>query len=538
MPSPKKQNGYFLIMAVIFILVIGVMGVVITNLLANRARISAMQLNGLRSFYIAESGLEIGTRLLSRSGFGGSPTRLACDSLAGTAQVTNAVLNNGTFTLSTINSSPVYAVSTLASAETTTDTTINVTSTASFAPAGRVLIDREAIDYNAIVGNTLVSVTRGANQTLISSHASGAIVSQYQCTVSSAAGVPNLTSPVAQSEVNRAVQLQDGWYGGAVSSSNFVLGHWNYPGEVAWTALNVAGGSSAGNINAMSMLSDADAWAVANEANSNLIFLRWNGASWGVSSVTGCDAQNLLGISMVSSQEGWAVGARSRPTLCLLGNWRYTIVRWNGSSWTKQVSPAIPADNNNNQTLNAVSVIDTSGNGAGDIGFAVGEAGIILRYNGSTWAAMTSPTTQNLNGVVVVSASEAWAVGDGGVILRWNGSTWSSFSSPVTTSLNAIAMLDTNNNGLADMGFAVGASGRVLSYNGTSWSSQTFGSNALLGVSIVNEQDAWLVGASGTALHWDGSTWTSVASGTTRQLNTVSMVPVRNAASGWRQVYR
>ena len=537
MMSWQKQQGYFLFIAVIFILVMGLMGVVVVNLLANRAQISAMQQNGLDSFYIAESGLEIGTRLLTRSGIGGSPTRLACDSLAGTAQVTNAALDSGTFTLTTINSSPVYTASTLSSAVTAADTIINVTNTASLAPSGRILIDHEAIDYTAIVGNALVGATRGANNTLASFHANGTVTSQYQCTIDSVAGVPNLSQPRAQREVNRAVQLQDGWYGGILNGSNFTLGHWNYPAEIAWNSLALSGSGNAGNINGISMLSNADAWAVANEANNNLIFLHWNGAAWGLTSVAGCNGQNLLGISMVSSQEGWAVGIRAKANNCN-GVQRYTIVRWNGSSWTKQAPNTIPADNNGNQDLNAVSVIDTTGNGTGDIGFAVGDSGTILRYNGSTWTKMTSPTTQHLFGVFVVSTSEAWAVGASGVILRWNGTSWSSFGTPVSTKLNGIAMLDTDGDGLADIGWAVGDSERILTYNGSSWSSSDFGSNNLFGVDIVNEKDAWVVGAAGVTMHWDGSVWRDIASGTTRQLNTISVIPIRKPSSGWRQVYR
>ena len=51
---------------------------------------------------------------------------------------------------------------------------------------------------------------------------------------------------------------------------------------------------------------------------------------------------------------------------------------------------------------------------------------LILRWNGTSWKRVPSPTPAGgafLLGVAAVSARNAWAVG-GGLILRWNGVTW------------------------------------------------------------------------------------------------------------------
>src|SRR3990167_38335 len=108
-PSLQRQQGYFLILSVIFILVIGVMGSIIAYILANSAPISVAEKNGLGAFYIAESGIEIGTRLLTLPTLSGTPSRLTCGSITGTSSITNAAMDNGMFTISTFNSSPVYA---------------------------------------------------------------------------------------------------------------------------------------------------------------------------------------------------------------------------------------------------------------------------------------------------------------------------------------------------------------------------------------------------------------------------------------------
>lgn len=51
---------------------------------------------------------------------------------------------------------------------------------------------------------------------------------------------------------------------------------------------------------------------------------------------------------------------------------------------------------------------------------AVGSGGVILRSSGDgTWTQDKSPTTANLNAVLVTSPTEAFAVGDGGTILHY-----------------------------------------------------------------------------------------------------------------------
>ena len=41
---------------------------------------------------------------------------------------------------------------------------------------------------------------------------------------------------------------------------------------------------------------------------------------------------------------------------------------------------------------------------------------------------MASPTSNNLNGLVMVSGGIGWAVGDAGTILHYDGSAWSQIS--------------------------------------------------------------------------------------------------------------
>ena len=101
--------------------------------------------------------------------------------------------------------------------------------------------------------------------------------------------------------------------------------------------------------------------------------------------------------------------------------------------------------------------------------FAVGTNGTILHYNGSTWLAMSSGSTDTLRSVWGSSGTNVFAVGTNGTILHYNGSTWSAMSSGTTNSLHSVW----GSSG-TDI-FAVGWAGTILHYNGSAWSAMSSG---------------------------------------------------------------
>lgn len=533
-----KQKGYMVLLAIIFIFVMGVMGTLIAYMFAGRAQINAAVYQGYQAFYVAESGLEAATRYVTRPSLNSSPTRIACGSVSGYGQLTGATIGPGQFTATA--SAPSVLITTLSSGITASATTISVASTASFPAQGRIMIDLEKIDYAGISGNTFIGVTRGADSTMASSHASGTAVGQYQCSLNVNSGVPSMSTATYQRTLSRSVQLQDGWIIGARSGNNYTIYRWNGGTELAWTDASFNGGSDRENLNDVAMTSYGDAWAVGLERSNNFLILRWNGSTWSKSLVAGaCSNQDLNGVTVVSKNEAWAVGQRYQPG-CSGGQRRYTVLYYNGSGWsllTPSTSPSVPSDSNQNRDLYAVHVIDTDGDGAGNIGFAVGANGDIIRYNGSNWVDDTSGTNRALRGVYVVSSSEAWVVGNNGEILRWNGSGWSGFSSPTGVRLNSISMLDTDNDGLAEFGVAVGENGWIITYNGSSWSSTKEGNNDFDAVYVLTTSDVWVTGQNGTVAHYDGSSWntSSIYSG---ELNGIAFANARfKPASSWKQTF-
>jgi hypothetical protein len=539
----SRQRGFLAILAVFLVVVVGFFAVAASYMFVSNAISGGDMQQSENAFYTAESGLEIATRAVRSSLITGTNKRIACASVTGTAALTSASAGDGTFTATTLNSSPIYVNNKLNGALTATATTIPLTSTTGFSPAGMALIDHEQISYGAISGNSLIGVIRGYQNSIAAAHATAAPISQYQCNLSVTAGVPTVASPIAKRTLIEDVPQQEAWAVGALTGGKFVFTRWNEPTEIAWTLSEVTAGT-AENLNDISMLSHAEGWAVGAMNGTAFRILHWTSGTWAAATTptATCNTQTLNGVSSVSSVEAWAVGARYNTTACSFGNFSYTMLRWNGTTWTalsNATTPSIPAASASAANLNSVQVISTAGATTGNFGFAVGDGGVILKYNGTTWATVTSPTTQNLEDVYIVSANEAWAVGAAGVIIKWNGTAWATVTSPTTTQLNGIAMVDATGVGTAQGGWAVGNSGVAAKYNGTSWSSLNTGSaNNMNGVAtFINVNDVWAAGAAGTLMHYDGTSWTSIASGTTVALSAISTIAQQPYATGWEETF-
>jgi len=543
MKTLPQQRGFLAIVAALLIVVIGFLGITIAYMISGGANATNNFQQSEAALDIAEAGFEQAARLTLTPNLTGKNARIACGSITNNNNLTNTSFGSGTFTATTVSGSPIYANTTLSSAITSTSSIISVDSTAGFASAGRIVIDNEIINYDSISENNFISVQRGANKNYSTPHNSGTAVTQYQCNIDVKGSVPNATSALYQREVQQSLQLQEAWAVGNLAGPNFVLTHWNRPTEIKWTNSLFANGAPA-SLNAVSMLSNADGWAVGNVVSLKFTLLHWDGSSWAQATTTpaACAGKNLTGVSAVYADEAWAVGpAYYSNGSCVTGpTLRYLLLKWNGSSWVALAPSSIPADNSGNQNLNAVHVIDAAHSGSGTLGFAVGNSGTILKYNGTNWIKDTSPTTANLFGVYVVSTSEAWAVGANGTIIKWTG-TWSTVSSPTTTQLNSIAMLDSNLSGTANSGWAVGNAGVAVTYNGSNWGSQNTGiSNTLLGVAMyftTPGQDVWAVGTGGTIVHWDGNAWTSVTSNVAKQLNGIALVAPQQYPFAWKEVF-
>jgi hypothetical protein len=134
--------------------------------------------------------------------------------------------------------------------------------------------------------------------------------------------------------------------------------------------------------------------------------------------------------------------------------------------------------------------------------FAVGASGTILRRQGGTWSAMSSPTTADLRAVWAASATAAWAVGSAGTVLRWDGSTWAAAGPTTSVTLNAVWGTSAN-----DVWVVGGAS--AFRWNGSTWTPYGLSGTAMLDVHGTSASDAWVASEGGYIKRWNGTAWST-----------------------------
>lgn len=134
---------------------------------------------------------------------------------------------------------------------------------------------------------------------------------------------------------------------------------------------------------------------------------------------------------------------------------------------------------------------DLDGTSAHDV-FAVGQDGMIARFNGASWKLMDSGVTDTLRAI-----SGNIAVGDNGAITRWDGSAWKAEDAGTTAHLNAVCLIG------GKEAWAVGDGGVIISSDGAGeWTvyERSLYTVELRSVWGANSGDIWFGGETGYLL--------------------------------------
>ncbi len=229
--------------------------------------------------------------------------------------------------------------------------------------------------------------------------------------------------------------------GGACTNNRARIVQWN---GATWNCLASPANQ---NLNGVSMLDTdndgiaEDGFAVGDNGggggnpcpNNNGRIIRWNvpvPGAW--TCLLSPSNQDLNGVDMVSINDGFAVGDRGGGGGGACTNGRARLLRWNGAAWNCVASPATFFFTRN---LNAVSMLDTDGDGFAEDGWAIGDrlfnatfGWYFVRWDGAAWNWIFTNTpginADNLRGIHMLSPTDGWAVGDNGVILHWDGLNW------------------------------------------------------------------------------------------------------------------
>ena len=363
-----------------------------------------------------------------------------------------------------------------------------------------------------------------------------------------------------------ATSSDNAWTVGCVDTSctKPLILRWN---GTTWTRVPSPDLGTDYALNSVAAASADSAWAVGwtgsgttSETNSRSLILHWNGRTWTrvPSPSPGQDSQ-LLSVSVTPAGNAWAYGlidAGLRDT-----SDTELILRWNGTAWVQVPTPGAGPGHSWIYSVAAVSA-----HSAWAVGYANNAANIlgtlIMRWNGSTWTRVPSPSPEEdtlLTGVAAASADSAWAVGysrdnttsRGLVFMHWNGSTWTTAPSPsLVYNVSVLAGVTVTPGGTAwafgwtdpdaSSGTSNGSGERtlILRWNGTAWTrvpSPSPGPSARIGgVTALSSGDAWATGTVGgktLVLRWNGQRWTGPAGPLPPAVSASSAVPSAAAST-------
>jgi type II secretory pathway pseudopilin PulG len=538
------QRGFLLITAVVLIVVVALLLTVTVYFSATGSQAAVGHLSSKQALFVADTGLERSIRALEAPVL---TERLYCNAVTGNVNLTNVAFGDGRFTVT--GGASLYSNTAV-----TLNGNVNATVTViplngaypvpGYATSGRVMIDREKIDYSEISNDAaecgtapcLLGVQRGVDGTAAAAHASGARIGQYQCALISAGGVPDFGAPRGDRVITAGIQLQEAW---AVGENGVIL---------RWDGVNWAVFATTGTrLRAVSMDSYANGWTVGDLTGNVAHIRRWNPdgtPAWDAVAYPNVpNDQRLNSVHVLSANEAWAVGNDRGG-----GGNNTMILRFNGANWVYS-DPGIDRD------LNGVYMLDTNNDGVADDGWAVGERQgnnfAFMRWNGAAWnqVMLNSGDREDLNGVFMLSNTDGWAVGEERngrfTIVRWNNpgaGVWNpwSFANANSEDLNGIYMLSG-----AD-GWAVGDNGVILRWNGATWNvsvaPNALTGNNLLAVTCATSSDCWAVGVGGVIAHWNGVAWSlhpqsGVVTG--NDLHGVHITAARrDPQAAWREIYQ
>lgn len=500
--ASTKQQGFLLIGAVILIVFVSLIAATIAYFSLARSS-SFMGFNDQsRALNVAHTGLEKTKLLMSNPPSGVEP--LACGAINGHSDLTDTHILGGQFTVTSNDETPISSASgtSISGKLKKTDTTIAVNNGSAFPLSGQLMIEHEKVNYDGKSGNDLLNADRGADGTMAVEHKNDTPIDILTCHIHSQGQYPANNSR-SQLTVNLKSSSSDAWLVGDTSGGDPLIAQWN---GSSWTE-HSSDFASDDELNNISKISYNDLWAMGQDSTAAAIF-HWDGDSWTQTSDGPSDDFMVNDIACPRHKTCFSAGDFA-GTVQLH---RFQSSSWNNASVDSSVpdvdylSITCPLDPDNSNKEECWSVGPAHDNSGQD-------QLTMIRNDGNGWALNNEDSTNNpidgsetLHSVDCGKLNNCTAVGDSGIIVHWDGSSWSknSTASNITSNtLNAVICL---HNGAC---WAAGNSGTVLHHpSGGSWSQQTSNtSNDLVDIDCSSTQSCWAVGDNTTTIHFYNSSW-------------------------------
>jgi hypothetical protein len=308
--------------------------------------------------------------------------------------------------------------------------------------------------------------------------------------------------------------------------SSTLAEHWD---GTAWTAVPTPSFGIRSSLDAVTVLSAANAWAVGSYTLHSpripkKLLLHWDGNSWQRAPVgrSSHDGRALAGIAALSPTDIWVVGERTNSQLVQ----RPLTLHFDGTRWTVIHVPA--PSTGRLSSVSAASPTDVWAVGSYTRDGSETPAPLIEHWDGTSWSQVATEdqdANDLLTSVTAISQAAGWAVGirDPGsdpeaLIEHWDGTSWQPQIEVPTSQFASVAAYS------ATDAWAVGEqTDGPTSYDlfehwdGSSWT-QVYGADpgpavpGPQGVVDIGPGDAWAVGIydayhGSAAEHWDGHDW-------------------------------
>jgi photosystem II stability/assembly factor-like uncharacterized protein len=121
------------------------------------------------------------------------------------------------------------------------------------------------------------------------------------------------------------------------------------------------------------------------------------------------------------------------------------------------------------------------------------------------WRTVTPITTRDLRDVFMVSTTDGWAVGNVGTVLRYNGTSWSTFPISTSDTLRDVYMVSPTD-GYIVAWHTMDSGSDIYHFDGTSWSLQYTSDQFIYRVDATGPNDVWASGFT-RIYHNTGSGW-------------------------------
>ncbi len=157
-------------------------------------------------------------------------------------------------------------------------------------------------------------------------------------------------------------------------------------------------------------------------------------------------------------------------------------------------------------------------------GWAVGDAGKLMHYNGQKWVVSEKYTNGGLRGLFFLDENHGWAVGGNRVILKYTDGLWSVNNPESNLHLYAVFFTSENN------GWAVGEV--RMHYTGNQWITiDTIGYSGITDLFFTDENNGW-AGGSQKFYHYDTTGWHWYSLGFSDYYS-VNAIFFLDSAQGW-----